>query len=206
MFVVFCGTIAFMKYLVGLLAGISLSAIAIVIFLAQKSLNTIPTPSVSPQATDVVTATASAAIMPTPIVAVTATASGTPSATEGKTVGKLCYPSQFLPAGAIEAKDTTTKVVTSQNYAGTNGGATSSYSLSLPVGKYILRYKAIPDPNTPQNALYGYHTDVCPTGLETTCTATNKRKHIEVEVKAGLTVAGVDLCDFYYDKSFDPGF
>ena len=117
----------------------------------------------------------------------------------GTIEGKLCYPSEFLPAGAIEAKDTINQTVVSQSYGGTEAGEGNTYSLAVPAGNYILRYMT-------ENDLAGYHTDVCPTGGETTCNSENQREHIGVVLTANQTVTGISLCDFYYNEETEPDF
>jgi len=148
---------------------------------------------------------------PTGVTPVQPTASAAPTATSpgsaginGTITGKLCYPSEFLPAGAIEAKNITSNAIVSEEYFGTGGGEGATYSIGVLTGTYILRYKAMPDPNG--EPLYGYHTTTCPTGLETTCAAENARERIEVAVMAGETVENIDLCDFYYNSSNPPEF
>lgn len=147
-----------------------------------------PTPSAFPVQNNTATPVAS----PTP----------TPQTT-GMIAGKLCYPSSFLPKGQIEAKNTATNTVTTQPYPGSQNGGKSTYALELTPGTYVLRYKAQVDAN---NASYGYHTSVCPTGIETTCAATNARTNIQIQVKAGTTASDVNLCDFYYDQTAPPAF
>lgn len=116
---------------------------------------------------------------------------------KGSVSGKLCYPSSFLPKGAIEAKNTQTNEISSQEYIGSNAGGKSNYTMDLPVGTYIFRYKV--GETTP--ATYGYHTTVCATGLETSCSTTNPRVHITVSVSAGSETNNIDLCDFYYGNN-----
>lgn len=130
--------------------------------------------------------------------------SPTPSADSqpGTVSGKLCYPSSFLPPGKIVAKEKTSGKIFSQNYAGSEKGATNSYSMSLQPGKYNLRYEA----NTGSNTLYGYQTTVCPTGQETTCGDTKQRILVSVEVQSGKTNPDANLCDFYYSDSNKPSF
>lgn len=121
----------------------------------------------------------------------------------GTVTGKLCYPSQFLPEGTIEAKNISTNESFTQKYVGSQKGGASTYTLDLEEGTYIFRYRAEVTPDTPYD---GFHTKTCPTGIETTCAQANKREHIQVVVKAGENVNGVDLCDFYYDTKNPPTF
>lgn len=117
----------------------------------------------------------------------------------GIITGRLCYPSSFLPEGIIEAKEIGSGTIASIYYEGSEKGGSNEYSLPVPQGKYILRYKI-------GEEMAGYHTDVCKTGMETTCASENSRKHIEVSVSKNQTVSGIDLCDFYYSQDNNPGF
>lgn len=110
--------------------------------------------------------------------------------------GKLCYPSSFIPKGKIEVKNTDTNKVTTIDYEGSDKTKTNTYQVGVPVGKYILRFATLVD----DKPFYGYHTDVCKTGNETTCDAKNKRSNEEVEVINNQTTKDIDLCDFYYSE------
>lgn len=116
----------------------------------------------------------------------------------GTVSGKLCYPSEFLPAGTIEAKEINTQTVETMAYAGSEGNVENMYTMALSPGTYVMRY------NT--GFASGYHTHTCPTGIEASCNAANQREHIQVRVEAGEVITGVDLCDFYYTPQTDPGF
>ncbi len=149
------------------------------------------------------TPTPTATVEPAPTVSAIATPSASPvsggGAATGNITGKLCYPSEFLPEGTIEAKSVNSQTFVSELYPGSENGGGSTYSLAVPAGTYILRYKA-------SNTLAGYHTDVCSTGLETSCAQDNPREHIEITVAADQTVKNVDLCDFYYAPGNAPEF
>jgi hypothetical protein len=136
----------------------------------------------------------------TPIETLEPTETGSGSGVQTGTIeGKLCFPSEFLPAGSIEAKNTINQAVVSQFFGGTESGEGNAYSLAVPAGNYILRYKT-------DGGLSGYHTDICPTGGETTCAGENERQHIGVVITNGKTVSDIDLCDFYYSAETEPIF
>lgn len=159
---------------------------------SEKTINTVATPSVV------------ASITPSPVIAVTTTPTPTSTPSSMGTVsGKLCYPSQFLPEGSIDAKDTVTKKVISEPFIGSQAGGKANFTLNLPEGTYIFRYLA---KNTPNTTLSGFYTKTCPTGIETSCAQANVREHLEVKVLAGKAVEGVNLCDFYYDPNKVPAF
>jgi len=116
----------------------------------------------------------------------------------GTITGKLCYPSEALPEGTVEAKEIKSNKVYTLDYLGSNKGGKNTYQLSVLPGEYKLRYV------TPNSE--GYHTDVCPTGMETSCKADNKREHITAKVEKGSSVTDIDLCDFYYGTNTKPEF
>lgn len=181
-----------MKYLAILFMGISAVLMVAVYILFQRQSAPVIEPEPSPSPIAQVTATPLLTASPS------ATASGDGVAT-GTVSGKLCYPSQFLPEGTIEAKSLVDQTVVSEVYPGSQNGGKNTYTLAVPQGIYILRYKV-------SDTLSGYHTDVCPTGLETTCAQVNPRKLLQVPVAAGETVTGIDLCDFYYAPGNAPEF
>ncbi|MBI2021673.1 hypothetical protein HYS93_02180 [Candidatus Daviesbacteria bacterium] len=117
----------------------------------------------------------------------------------GKVSGRLCYPSEFLPEGTIEAKRLSDGQIFTQNYPGSNNGGKNTYSFELESGDYYLRYKI-------SDKFNGYSTTVCPTGQDESCGDTKPREIRKAEVKADQTVLGYDLCDFYYRDSNAPKF
>lgn len=125
-----------------------------------------------------------------------ASSSASPSADSGKVEGKICYPSEGIPAGKVVAKNISTNELTSFDYAAN----TSALSVSLPAGTYYLRY----EPNA-ANSLIGYYTNC--TGVEASCQdKQTKRASIPVVVEAGKTSSGVSICDYYYEEGMEPTF
>lgn len=118
---------------------------------------------------------------------------------KGTVTGKLCYPSEFLPKGLIEAKRPSDNSIFAIDYPGSENGGKNIYSIDLEEGEYYLRYAISPQ-------FLGYKTTVCPTGLEETCGDTKPRELVKVSVKPGQTISGYDLCDFYYKDSNAPKF
>lgn len=116
----------------------------------------------------------------------------------GAVSGRLCFPSESLPAGKIIAKRLSDDKIFSQNYPGTGNGGGITYKIELDEGEYYLKYETVSNQN-------GYHTDICPTGLETTC-GDAKRENVKVKVQPGQTVTNFDLCDFYYQSASEPKF
>lgn len=112
----------------------------------------------------------------------------------GKVTGKLCYPSEMLPEGVIEAKRIDDGKIFTQNFPGSNKGGKNTYTFDLESGKYNLRYKT--------SDKSGYHTTVCQSGTETTCGNTSPRTLLTANIEPNETAENFDLCDFYYtDKN-----
>lgn len=182
-----------MKYFMGALVGVAIATLVLFFVLSQKG-NADKLLGGQPAPTATITSTSSPYV--SPVQTEMPMGSG---ASTGEISGKLCYPSEFLPAGTIEAKSTISNTVVSMAYEGSEAGAGNTYTLAVPAGSYILRYYV------GENTI-GYHTDICPTGAETSCAADNPRNHISVVVTSGKTVSGIDLCDFYYSEATEPTF
>lgn len=120
-------------------------------------------------------------------------------AAKGTVTGKLCYPSEVLPKGLIEAKRVSDSSIFTQDYPGSENGGKQNYSFELEEGDYYLRY-------TISKAFIGYSTTVCPTGNEQTCGDTKQRILRKASAKVGQIFSGYDLCDFYYQRSNAPEF
>ncbi|NMB69725.1 hypothetical protein GYA27_00785 [candidate division WWE3 bacterium] len=116
----------------------------------------------------------------------------------GTITGKLCFPSERLPEGVIQALNLANKNMYEYIYPGSGNGGKSTYELNVVPGEYVLRYKT--------NEMEGYHTNVCPTGMETSCNAANQRKNISVNVENTEVIKNIDLCDFYYNSDTKPEF
>lgn len=119
--------------------------------------------------------------------------------TKGKVSGKLCYPSEVVPEGTIEAKRISDGKVFILNHGGSEDEAGPKFTFKLEEGDYYLRYKT-------SGGLFGYSTTVCPTGKEETCGNTKPRVLRKAGVKIGETISGYDLCDYYYKDSNAPKF
>lgn len=135
----------------------------------------------------------------TPSESEVATPTQEPTTQKGMVSGRLCYPSEMLPKGTIDAKNITSGEIITQDYPGSDAGGKSTYSFELKPGNYYLRYKISTD-------LIGYHTETCKTGNETSCKPENPRVLIAATIEEGKTVANYDLCDFYYNDSTKPSF
>ncbi|KKU82495.1 MAG: Peptidoglycan-binding LysM [Microgenomates group bacterium GW2011_GWA2_47_8] len=120
------------------------------------------------------------------------------STNTGTILGKLCYPSEILPPGKIEAKRLSDNQIFTQDYPGNQNGDKSNYAFELEEGDYYLRYKT--------KGSFGYSTTVCPTGNEETCADTKKRVPVMAVVKDGMELKNYDLCDYFYKDSNAPKF
>lgn len=121
------------------------------------------------------------------------------SVAKGTVTGKLCYPSEVLPQGVIEAKRLSDLKIFILDYGGSEAGGGNNYEFPLEDGSYYLRYKVAEN-------LIGYSTTICPTGQEETCGDTKIRVLRKAEVKTGQAVSDYNLCDFYYHSSNAPKF
>lgn len=120
--------------------------------------------------------------------------------TKGTVSGRLCYPSEVVPAGTIEAKRIEDGKVFILNHSSSlEDELGNKYSFTLEEGDYYLRYKTL-------GGLLGYSTTVCPTGSEETCGNSKVRILRKIEVVPGETVSNYDLCDYYYQDTNAPKF
>lgn len=121
------------------------------------------------------------------------------STAKGTITGKLCYPSEVIPEGTIEAKRLSDGKIFILDYGGSKSGESNIYEFPLENGDYNLRYNV-------DDKIYGYSTTVCPTGKEETCADTKMRLLRKAEVKTGEKISDYDLCDYYYKDSNAPKF
>jgi hypothetical protein len=116
-----------------------------------------------------------------PTAAPTKAASGT-----GKIAGSLSYPSDYLPADLqVCAEETTSGEVICKG-----GFPDKSYVLELPVGTYHVWART----DDYEAGYRAYYNEAVRCGLDAAC---NDRRAIDVAVKAGETVTGVDPADWY---------
>ena len=100
--------------------------------------------------------------------------------------GRLCYPSEYIPAGKIQAKNIQNQEIidfpTQVNQ--------TSYEISLAEGEYILRFLT-------DKQISGYYTNECPTGAEVTCEVEPRTLKV-IKITAKQVIKDISLCDFYY--------
>lgn len=130
---------------------------------------------------------------PSPTATATPTLTPTPS---GKTAisGKICYPSEWIPQMTVYIERVSDKKV----FEVPIPSGTGEYQANVEPGTYIV-YAWLPD-----FSLSGGYTEAVPCGLTVSC---KDHTLIKVKVKAGETVKGVDVCDWYhgpFDIPFPP--
>lgn len=109
----------------------------------------------------------------------------------GTVTGKLCYPSDFQPAGEVRAKNLSTEEVYIEKVSRKAG----VYSFNLKPGRYILKFMAT---ETWASKAPGYYS-TCSKYLDTMdCKDWESWEPLPVEVIVSQTTEGIDLCDFYY--------
>ncbi|MGD8813707.1 MAG: hypothetical protein PVI78_04445 [Anaerolineales bacterium] len=102
----------------------------------------------------------------------------------GLATGKLCYPSEYIPAMTAYFKEVNTGVVSSLPIAENQ----LTYQISLPPGTYHA-YAWLLD-----NSLGGSYSYAVPCGLDVSCTNHNL---LPFSVFVGTTTTGIDICDWY---------
>jgi hypothetical protein len=111
----------------------------------------------------------------------------TTSIPTGTVTGKLCYPSEGIPASPITAKDLQSGRLFTQSYPGTSAGGKNNYTFELPEGNYHLKYDDS-----------GYY-DACAKDMSNaTCSSDSSHTQTLVNVVSGRVTQNIDLCDFYY--------
>jgi hypothetical protein len=104
----------------------------------------------------------------------------------GKIAGSLSYPSDYLPDDLeVCAEETTSGEVTCKG-----GFKDNSYVVELPVGTYHVWART----DDYEAGYRAYYNEAVRCGLDVTCA---DRSAINVAVKAGETITGVDPADWY---------
>ncbi len=145
------------------------------------------------------------ATKPTVAVNLSPSPSSTQSAVgQGSVSGTLCYPSSTIPAGTITAKDMTTNKLYTQAYAGSGAAGSTTYTFSLPIGMYYLKFTP-----TQNQTVVGYYTDYSSCVGNSTnpnCSGQKLRPLLAATVSANMTVQNINLCDYYYPTNTPPQF
>lgn len=164
----------------------------VAIQLTQASLQNTETPAPSatqPQKSTQIAASPSASAIPT------ATATVTPTRQGDNVQGKVCYPSEGIPAMTAYFEETKTHAVVELPIA----AGQDHYAILLPPGTY-LAYAWLPD-----FSYGGLYSQAVACGMKTTC---KDHQPLPFEVKAGETLEHIDLCDWYagpFNVPYPPG-
>lgn len=178
-------------------AGIWLPGVLVMILLMGASLacggSEAPTPRVEVL---VITATftpetkPTATLAPTPVVNALPEASPTappPAPLPGVISGRLCYPSEYIPAMTIYARNADTGETWTMHVP----MDTLSYEFEVPAGDYLVFAWT-------DEGLGGSYSEFVPCGLSVEC---SDHTPVVVPVAAGQRVTGVDICDFYMEEA-----
>ena len=124
-------------------------------------------------------------IQPTPLPPPTSVpATETPESIMGTVTGKVCYPSEYIPAMMAYFD----RLFAGELYDLPIAVNQTSYSVELPAGMYNA-YAWLPD-----YSLGGHYSQAVACGLKDSCI---DHSTLAFEVIAGETVRGIDLCDWY---------
>ncbi|MDH5508693.1 MAG: carboxypeptidase-like regulatory domain-containing protein, partial [Anaerolineae bacterium] len=126
-------------------------------------------------------------------VAATATVMATLTSTIS---GKVCFPSEVIPAMTLYLNNTLTNSVVEVSIAQNQ----SSYQTEVPAGTY-LAYAWLPE-----FSIGGSYSHAVPCGLDASCT---NHTPLSFVVGAGENATGIDVCDWYggpFDVPYPPGF
>lgn len=107
-----------------------------------------------------------------------------PQGQAGTIRGMLCYPSEYIPAMTIYARDT----ITGETIAGEVPENTAQYELQVP-GEATYQVFA-----WTADGLGGSYSRFVTCGMSVECA---DHSLIPVTVGAGQAVSGIDVCDFY---------
>jgi len=114
--------------------------------------------------------------------------------TTGHVSGKLCYPAEGIPPGNIIAKNIQTDKLFTQKYPGTAAGGGSTYTFSLPVGIYHIKFQQFQSSS-------GYYTECAKNPENAVCSQDINHKNIDITVTSNQTTPNIDLCDFYFTQA-----
>lgn len=130
-------------------------------------------------------------VLPQPDPEVPQAAPGGQLAQNGLATGKICYPSQYIPAMTVYFKEVNSGVVSSLPIAQNQ----LTYQMNLPPGTYHA-YAWLMD-----NSMGGSYSYAVPCGLSVNCTNHNP---LPFSIFAGTTTTGIDICDWYSQSDVPP--
>lgn len=118
---------------------------------------------------------------------------------KGTVMGKICFPSSFVPEGYILAKNVNTNVIEKIYFEGVPP-LTQEYSLSLNEGKYVFAYAQ------KEGEAEGFYSSCALITNASDCGTPKSHELIEIDIRANDTVSNIDLCDYYYSPEEKPVF
>lgn len=121
--------------------------------------------------------------------------------TEGTVTGRVCFPSEGIPAGNILAKDVSSGETFKQEYLGSEVAGKTDYSFKLKPGIYVFAY----DPGRHGQNM-GYYTSCAESGHANECSTKESHSLTEITVVSGESINDIDLCDYYYKPEHKPDF
>jgi hypothetical protein len=132
---------------------------------------------------------------PSAVLTPTHTATISPTPQGDNVMGKICYPSEGIPAMTAYFEESDTHAVVELPIA----AGQDHYATILPPGTY-LAYAWLPD-----FSYGGLYSQAVICGLKATC---KDHRPLSFEVKTGETLENIDLCDWYagpYNVPYPPG-
>jgi hypothetical protein len=112
--------------------------------------------------------------------------------TKGKVTGKICYPSESIPPISVYFQSTLNNRVETLLIEADQ----DTYSIDLVPGTYVAYSYPVND-----YVLGGMYSAMVPCGLTADCI---DHSLLPVEVEAGMTTRGIDICDWYAGAGMVP--
>ncbi|MGW8224864.1 MAG: TolB family protein [Anaerolineales bacterium] len=116
-----------------------------------------------------------------------------PIADTGDVMGKICFPSEFIPSMAVYFQNTTTGKFNEMPVAENQ----DSYTFKLEAGEFV----AFAYPQEGANSFGGMYSAAIACGLNVECT---DHTLIAFNVLPGETTQGIDICDWYAPEQVPP--
>lgn len=117
-----------------------------------------------------------------------------PDAQNGQITGKLCYPSEWIPAMTVYAQNLTT----GQTIRTMRPADSTDYVFSVPPGRYLVYSWSDPESSGADAFGQGYADSSACDALTPAAAATchSNAKLAVVDVAPGARISSIDLCDY----------
>ena len=112
----------------------------------------------------------------------------------GVVMGKICFPSEFIPSMIVYFQETTTDEFTQMQVAENQ----DNYTFELESGEYVA---FAPLQDVGETPFGGMYSAAVPCGLSVECT---DHSLVEFNVLPGETTEGIDICDWYAPEQVPP--